>query len=301
MTSPIALILLADPDAEKLTTALVADAKKRIAPSVSGGISETWLGEGEAFQFTFNLRDEKILRTNIKLLLDGKPFDWAALPIEGRKKKLLISDMDSTMIEQECIDELADFAGLKSEVAAITERAMNGELDFAAALEYRVSLLKGLPVDVLEKTFSERITASKGARTLVHTMNANGANTLLVSGGFTFFTSRVGAMLGFAGDMANQLDIADGILTGNVIHPILDKESKLQALRSASDAMWLRPDESIAIGDGANDLPMIKAAGLGIAYRAKPVVRKEAHVALNHASLTGALYLQGYTKAQFVS
>lgn len=299
--TPTALLLLADPKKEKLSQAFVTEAKKRLAPGMDGPPKEVWLGEQEAFEFRFAMKDEKILRVNMKLLLEGKPFDWALIPHEGRRKKLLVSDMDSTMIGQECIDELADFAGLKSEVATITERAMNGELDFAEALTTRVALLKDLPIEALEKTFKERIKASPGARELVQTMNAHKAKTLLVSGGFTFFTGRVGAMLGFAEDMANELEVKDGKLTGKVIPPILDKESKLQTLLSVRDAMKLQPDETLAIGDGANDLPMLKAAGLGVAYRAKDVVRKEVKVALNYAPLTAVLYMQGYTQKQFVS
>lgn len=295
------LVVIADPAKEKIKPALVLDIKKRLAAGVNGAIEERWLSEGEAIEFRFAMKDPKIVRINCKMLLDEKPFDWAILPVEGRRKKLLVSDMDSTLIEQECIDELADFAGMKAEVAKITERAMNGELDFKEALEYRVSLLKDLPTATLDKAYKERITLMPGARELVQTMKASGAKTLLVSGGFTYFTGRVREKLGFDEDSANQLDVAGDKLTGKVIPPILDKESKLHSLQQKAESLWLQPSETLAIGDGANDLPMIKAAGLGVAYRAKPLVRKEAAVSITHGNLTAVLFLQGYTKKEFVA
>lgn len=216
-----------------------------------------------------------------------------------RRKKLLVCDMDSTIIEQECIDELADFAGIKPEVAAITERAMRGELDFKAALLERVRLLKGLPVTVLERAYKERITFTPGAKELVATMRANGAQCLLVSGGFTYFTSQVREALGFHSDSANLLDVAHGELTGEVVQPILDKEAKLKSLKDALYRHDLQPADALAIGDGANDLPMLCAAGMGMAFHAKPVVREQASACLNHADLRGALYVQGYRKDEF--
>lgn len=300
MADPYSFTLIGDPKKEKISPGLLSEVKKRLASGIHGGIGESWLAEHEACELRFDMKDVKMLRINIKMLLEGKPFDWSLLPVEGRKKRLLVSDMDSTMIGQECIDELADFAGLKTEVAKITERAMNGELDFAEALQTRVGLLKDLPATVLEKTFSERIRATPGARELVMTMRANGAHTMLVSGGFTYFTMRVAEMLGFEEQEANRLEIVDEKLTGRVLLPILDKESKLDALRTKAESLWLQPSETLAIGDGANDLPMIKAAGLGIAFRAKELVRREASVAINHTGLTTALYMQGYRKEQFV-
>ena len=216
----------------------------------------------------------------------------------GARKTLLICDMDSTLIGQECIDELADFAGLKARVSAITERAMQGEIDFEQALEARVALLAGLGEAVLQKCYDERIGLNSGARTLCQTMKAGGAKTAIVSGGFTFFTQRVAQACGFESDQANTLITHNNQLTGKVGYPILGREAKYDALMKHSEN---RPETAVAIGDGANDLAMIKAAGLGIAYRAKPAVAQAAHCAIEHTDLTTALYFQGYTDAEFVT
>jgi phosphoserine phosphatase len=209
--------------------------------------------------------------------------------------------MDSTIIDVECLDELADFAGIKAEIAAITERAMRGELEFEPALRERVSKLKGLAVDALQKTYDERVRLSPGARTLVRTMAAHGARCILVSGGFTFFTSRVAEAAGFHAHRANVL-LDDGAkLTGAVKEPILGRAAKLEALREEAQALGLPPAEALAIGDGANDLDMIKAAGIGIAYRAKPLVAAEAGARIDHTSLETALFFQGYARGEFVT
>ncbi len=297
---PSVVTLIADPANEKLSPGLLRDIKKRIEPAAAAGVGEDWLAEGEALDLHFNLTDPKALKIGLRDYLDGKPYDWAVLPIQHRKKKLLISDMDSTMIGQECIDELAAEIGIKEQVAEVTERAMNGELDFKEALISRVALLKGMEANKLEKVYGERITLMPGARTLVQTMRAYGAFTLLVSGGFTYFTKRVAAVIGFHGDFANSLEIENDTLTGTVIPPILDKDSKQKTLLAALEQMKLIPAQAIAIGDGANDLPMLKAAGLGVGYHAKDVVRKEVTAAINHTTLTAALYFQGYKKAEFV-
>lgn len=209
-----------------------------------------------------------------------------------RRKRVLVCDMDSTLIGQECIDELADFAGVKDRVSGITERAMRGEIGFEGALEERVALLRGLPVETLQRCFEERITLNPGARTLARTMAAHGAKTLIVSGGFTFFTARVAEACGFESHQANTLIEADGALTGRVGYPILGREAKLEALRAACDG---DSSAALAIGDGANDLAMIQAAGLGLAYRAKPAVAEAAHSAIASTDLTTALYFQGYS------
>ena len=216
-----------------------------------------------------------------------------------RKKKLLICDMDSTLIGQECIDELADFAGVKDRVSAITERAMRGEIGFEGALTERVSLLKDLDISVLQKCFEQRITLNEGARVLCQTMKADGAKTVIVSGGFTFFTGRVAEACGFVEHQANTLIEANGKLTGEVGMPILGREAKLDALNEHS-AEFGGSSNAIAIGDGANDLAMVTAAGLGIAYYAKPVVAAQAHCAINHTDLRTALYFQGYKDSEFV-
>ena len=233
-------------------------------------------------------------------LSDCPGTDFAILPAENRKKRLLISDMDSTIIGQECLDELADFAGLKAEVSAITERAMRGELDFEGALTTRVAMLKGLGLDALEAAYAERITLNPGAQTLVATMKAHGAYTVLVSGGFTFFTSRVAAAAGFEADRGNTLIDDGNVLTGEVGRPILGREAKLSALDAFVADKGLQRDDALALGDGANDLAMIQAAGLGIAYKAKPIVAAEAHAAINHTDLRAALFFQGYSADQFV-
>ena len=212
------------------------------------------------------------------------------------RKSLLICDMDSTLIGQECIDELADFAGVKDRVSAITERAMRGEIGFEGALEERVGLLQGLDLSVLQRCFDERISLNTGARTICQTMIAHGAKTAIVSGGFTFFTGRVAELCGFESHQANTLIENDGKLTGKVGYPILGREAKYDALVSQSGGS---PLEAVAIGDGANDLAMIEASGLGIAYYAKPAVAKAAHCAIDHTDLTSALYFQGYKDSDF--
>ncbi len=227
------------------------------------------------------------------------PVDWALLPVEDRRKRLLIADMDSTIINVECLDELADFAGLKAEISAITERAMRGELAFEPALRERVGKLKGLGLDALQRCYDERVRLNPGAEMLVKTMAKHGARCVLVSGGFTFFTSRVAALAGFHADRANTLGDDGATLTGLVSEPILGREAKLAALKEEARSIGTAPGDALAIGDGANDLAMIKAAGLGIAYRAKPIVAAEARAQINHTSLETALYFQGYRRAEF--
>jgi phosphoserine phosphatase len=227
------------------------------------------------------------------------PVDWALLPLAGRRKRLLIADMDSTIITVECLDELADFAGLKAEISAITDRAMRGELEFEAALRERVAMLKGLPLEALQRCFDERVRLNPGAAALVRTMAADGARCVLVSGGFTFFPSRVAALAGFHAQRANTLLEAGAALSGQVAEPILGRAAKLAALEQEAAAHGLAPSDALAIGDGANDLDMIKAAGLGIAYRAKPIVAAEAGARIAHTGLEAALFFQGYRRAEF--
>jgi phosphoserine phosphatase len=234
--------------------------------------------------------------------LGDAPVDLCIQPWEGRRKRLLVADMDSTIIGVECLDELADFAGVKAEVSAITERAMRGEIGFEGALRERVGMLKGLPLSALEQCYAERVRLNPGARTMIATMAAHGARCVLVSGGFTFFTSRVAQEAGFHDQRANTLiDDGAGALTGEVGMPILGREAKLTALNEEAAALGVTPREAIAIGDGANDLAMIEAAGLGVAYRAKPLVAAQADAKIDHADLTALLYFQGYRHEQFVS
>lgn len=227
--------------------------------------------------------------------------DWAITTVANRRKRLLISDMDSTIIGQECLDELADFAGLKAEVSAITERAMRGELDFAGALTQRVAMLKGLNLSALAACHNERVRLNPGARELVATMKAHGARCVLVSGGFRYFTSRVAEMAGFDADRANTL-IDDGVaLTGAVGMPILGREAKLAALLEETAAFGGTADDALAMGDGANDLDMIRAAGLGVAYKAKPIVAAQTQARIEHTDLRAALFFQGYGVGEVVA
>jgi phosphoserine phosphatase len=258
-------------------------------------------GDMAATDVILEADDLSAVRAALGPALDGQAVDWCVQPLEGRKKRLLIADMDSTIINVECLDELADFAGLKAEISAITERAMRGELPFEGALRERVAMLKGLPISALEETYDQRVRLNPGARTLVRTMAADGARCVLVSGGFNFFTVRVAAEAGFQADRANWLKSEKGELTGEVGEPILGREAKLAALREEAAVHGLALSQTIAIGDGANDLAMIEAAGLGVAYRAKPIVAAQAHARIDHCDLTALLYFQGYQVDDFVT
>jgi phosphoserine phosphatase len=243
--------------------------------------------------------DVAALRTAAERAIAELPVDVCVQPMEGRRKRLLVADMDSTIIGCECLDELADFAGRMAEIAAITERAMRGELAFEGALRERVGMLKGLKTAALQRCFDERVRLNPGARTLVRTMTAGGARCALVSGGFEFFTGRVALAAGFQRHRANRLLEDDGRLSGLVGEPILGREAKLEALLAESEALGISPSEALAVGDGANDLAMIEAAGLGVAYRAKPIVAAQADARLDHADLTALLYFQGYAAEAF--
>lgn len=271
-----------------------------------GELMEGWslsaAGPVYAGGFVFGLPEGRApddLRARLEAGLEA---DIAVMPrARFGKKRLLVSDMDSTIIGQECIDELADAIGLKAQISEITERAMRGELDFEAALTERVAMLKGLPLAELGRTLNERLTLNPGSRALVATMKANGARTLLVSGGFTFFTSRIAELAGFDAQQANTLLDDGAVLTGEVARPILGRAAKRDALEAASAQGRFLPEDALALGDGANDLDMIRAAGLGVAYHAKPVVAAEAQGAIRHTDLTAALYFQGYTAEEIIS
>ena len=282
------------------TSAGLAASLAAAAASAASGSGLRWLADGLAAEFDLDADGHADPEAAIRAALADAPVDVAVLPAADRRKRLLIADMDSTIIGCECIDELADFAGVKDEVAAITERAMRGELDFPEALRHRVSLLKGLPLTALQRAYDERVRLNPGARTLVRTMRAAGAVTALISGGFTFFTGLVGAAAGFAFNRANTLREADGVLTGEVDEPILGREAKLAALNDLAAQNDIPPALTLAVGDGANDLAMIGAAGLGVAYRAKPVVAAAADARLEYADLTALLYAQGYTGDEIV-
>ena len=235
----------------------------------------------------------------VRAALDGAPIDALVTAAAGRRKALLIADMDSTIVTGETLDELADFAGLKARIAAITARAMNGELDFKAALRERVAMLRGLPVDALEKTW-QRVRLTPGARELVATMRAHGAYTALVSGGFSFFTSRVAALCGFDMHRSNELLDDGATLTGYVGEPILDRDTKLATLTGLAVERGLPMSAALAVGDGANDLDMLLAAGLGVAFRAKPIVAAQARARVEHADLRALLFAQGYRREDIV-
>jgi len=236
---------------------------------------------------------------SVRAALDGAPIDVAVQEAEGRRKKMLIADMDSTMIDQECIDELAAEVGIKDHVAAITARAMNGEISFEPALRERVALLKGLDLSVIDRVIEGRITLASGGRELIATMRANGAYTALVSGGFTVFTSRIAAMLGFHEHRSNTLIEENGALAGLVAEPILGREAKANSLNEISQRLGITPAEVMAVGDGANDLDMLRIAGAGVALHAKPSVAAQAQIRIDHGDLTALLYLQGYRQEEF--
>lgn len=268
----------------------VALSRKLPPPAVLSG----W----ESAEWIYDSVDAE-LREEAGAAVKALPVDWALVPVEGRRKQLLVADMDSTIINVECLDELADFAGLKAEIAAITERAMRGELEFEPALRERVAKLKGLALGALQRTYAERVRLNPGAEALVRTMAAHEARCVLVSGGFTFFTTRVAEAVGFHAQRANVLLDNGATLSGLVQEPILGRDAKLQALREEAAALGVRSDAALAIGDGANDLAMIKMAGLGIAYRAKPIVAAEAHARIEHTGLEAALFFQGYRRGEF--
>ncbi len=293
-----ALVFVANPDDKPayrealLMLGRVALNRKLPPPDVLSG----W----EAAEWIYPEVDGE-LRQEAAAAVAEMPVDWALVPVQGRRKKLLVADMDSTIINVECLDELADFAGLKPEIAAITERAMRGELEFEPALRERVGKLKGLSLDALQRTYDERVRLNPGAEAMVKTMAAHGARCVLVSGGFTFFTERVASAAGFQAHRANTLLDDGAALTGVVQEPILGRAAKLEALESEARAIGAQPSDALAIGDGANDLDMIKAAGLGIAYRAKPLVAAEAQARIEHTSLASALFFQGYRRSEFAA
>jgi phosphoserine phosphatase len=298
-----AAVLMSSPAAIVLDDALL----RRAQGALPRADAPRWLSTGTAAEVSFasGMASTDVplmaLTASLRSIVAGLPIDVAIVPLADRRKRLLLADMDSTMIEQECIDELAAFVGLKDEVSAITARAMRGEIAFEPALRERVALLKGLPETVVDEIVRSRLTFMPGGRALIATMRANGAYTALVSGGFTVFTSRIGRMLGFHEDRSNVLDIVDGRLAGTVRDPILGKEAKRASLIELRERAGLSPAHTMAVGDGANDLDMLGEAGLGVALHAKPAVAAAAHVRIDHADLTALLYLQGYAKADFAA
>jgi phosphoserine phosphatase len=297
--------LISNPAAPSLDAAAIERARGAL-PSPQTPI---WLDPGIAADIPFTgsrentQADEKrALTERVRAALAGTPIDVVLQGASDRRKRLFLADMDSTMIGQECIDELADYVGVKRQVAAITERAMRGEIEFAPALRERVALLKGLPASVADEVIAERISLTPGASTLIATLRKNGTYTCLVTGGFTLFTRRVAAMIGFDENRANTLVVdAEGRLTGQVAEPIFGREAKLATLIELTRRLGLAPDATLVAGDGANDIAMIEAAGLGVAYHAKPNVAKVAAARIDHGDLTALLYAQGYRREEFVS
>jgi len=276
----------------------------RVAETLPDHDRARWLTRGIAAEIPFETSGSAniaALLAAVREALDGVPVDVNILPAEGRRKKLLIADMDSTMIEQECVDELAVYAGVYRHIAGITERAMRGEIVFEAALRERVALLKGLPETVVQRVLKERICVTPGARVLVRTMRGHGAYTALVSSGFVQFTRVVAREIGFDEDRANRLDMAEEKLAGTVAEPVLGREAKREALLELCARLGISPAEALAVGDGANDLAMIGEAGLGVAFRAKPAVAEAAQASIVHGDLTALLYLQGYAENDFVT
>ncbi|MCX2697758.1 MULTISPECIES: phosphoserine phosphatase SerB [Ochrobactrum] len=294
--------------ASLIATLIANPAKASLIPSLgikaSAAVNATglyWLADGIACDIPLpsTIGHEEADQA-LRAALDGAPVDVVVQEQDSRRKKILIADMDSTMIQQECIDELAEEAGLREHVAAITARAMNGEIEFEPALRERVALLKGLPLSVIDKVISTRISLMPGGVELVRTMRKHGAYTALVSGGFTSFTKRVAEMIGFNEDRANTL-LHDGAhLSGTVSDPILGREAKVEKLVEIAERLGLTPQHAIAVGDGANDLGMIQLAGTGVALHAKPAVAAQAKVRIDHGDLTALLYIQGYRKSDFV-
>ncbi len=294
------LVAITSPQTTKLNADHMATAMQ--TAGITGEL--TWLSPDEACEVPFTAPDDFDARQTedaVRKALDGLPIDIAFVPIEHRKKKLLVADMDSTIIEQECIDELADMAGVGDQVKQVTARAMAGEIDFQDALRDRLALLKGLPEKIIGDVIADRITFTPGGRVLVQTMKANEAFTAVLSGGFTHFTGYVAKMLGFDDHQANVLEIENGILMGTAVEPIMDKDQKKRSLATLTMMNGFSFGETLAVGDGANDLPMLQRSSMGVALHGKPLVRDGARYRIDHGDLTALLYLQGYKRAEFVT
>ncbi|MDG4903312.1 MULTISPECIES: phosphoserine phosphatase SerB [unclassified Mesorhizobium] len=293
---PLIATLVSNPKDRRVSVPLA-----NIASRAAGASAVHWLAEDVACDLVLpETPDIGELTANLRAALASEPVDIIVQPAEGRRKRILLADMDSTMINQECIDELADEIGVKDRVAAITARSMNGEIAFEPALRERVALLKGLDTAVVDRILANRLTLAAGGRALVQTMRANGAWTALVSGGFDVFTNRIAAMLGFQENRANRLIEDGGRFTGTVAAPILGRAAKAEALLDIAARLGVTTQDAVAVGDGANDLDMIRLAGTGVALHAKPAVAEQARIRIDHGDLTALLYLQGYRQDEFV-
>ncbi|MGQ0673457.1 MAG: phosphoserine phosphatase SerB [Hyphomicrobium sp.] len=305
----LTLVITAKPDAHAVDPRRIGEFWSAVPQEWR--VVKQWLSDRDACSISLSFDDESAAENIRHFAFD----EFSSLPLDinfipephsSKHKRLLVADMESTIIEQELIDELADYVGKRAEIASITERAMRGELDFEAAIKERVAMLAGLDQHVLDEVYERRVTLMPGAETLIRTMKANGAYTALVSGGFTVFTEKVARRLGFDEHQANGLDIENGRLTGRVKEPILGRQAKRAALLRLIEKLGIDPADTIAVGDGANDLDMLAAAGLGVAFRAKPKVQEAAHAlpngaVVNHGDLTALLYLQGYHRSEFAA
>ncbi len=285
--------VIADPLKAPLTPALAESIAHALAMQDVRVEKSAWLKEGAAIDLFARHASPDTLDAIVQDAIRGTDVDAIVQPVATRRKRMLVADMESTIITCECLDELAEMVGLRDKIAAITARAMNGEIDFEAALKERVGLLKGMPESALQTVMDEKVRLMPGAKELVAAMKKNGAYTMLVSGGFDFFADKVKDMLGFDEARSNRLEIAGGLLTGNVLPPILGKEAKLETLKETCRKLRISPEDVLAIGDGANDLPMLLAAGLGVAYHAKPTVRAQAQAQINYSDLGGLVYAIG--------
>ena len=292
------ITLIGDPNIAPLVPAVIDSARSAIS-AVGGKTGDVdWLSEGTACDLPAATIDPRAAVRAVQAAINGAPIDVVGQEIDHRRKKLLVADMDSTIIQQECIDEIADFVGCRAEVSAITERAMKGEMDFPESVRARAGMFAGLEVEVIERAYRERITLTPGAESLVRVMRRHGAVTALVSGGFTQFTSRVATRTGFDHHHGNELEIEADKLTGRAVEPIKGGESKVQLLEHYCRELDITSAQALAVGDGANDIPMIKAAGLGVAFHGKPSVTAAADAQIKFGDLTALLFVQGFRESE---
>ena len=294
------LTLISNPADGALSSDQVDRARRALEDLGIESAPADWLAPNEAVDIPFDRLSPKTAEAAVRDALADAPLDVIAQSTLRRKKKLIIADMDSTIVEGETLDELAEFAGIGDKIAALTARAMNGEIGFTEALKTRVAMLEGLSESFLEETM-KGVHLNPGALELITTMRTNGAFTALISGGFSFFTDRIREHVGFHMSLGNKLEITDGVLTGQVILPVVNKDTKLEMLIDMAASQELGMTDTFAIGDGANDVPMLKAAGMGVAYHGHPVARENARARLDHHDLSGALFIQGYRRDEFVA